>query len=439
MAKTYTVQDEATKSTVTFMWDGKEPPTDADLAGIFAEANTLKQNAMPQQNTAADVPEWGARNPNLYGAYGAGREILRTGMEGVGTAAGAAGGAFVPVPGAPYVGAGLGYAGAKRAANALLGEPIDTSAGGIATDVALGGVLQGAGRLIGKIPGVNKVLSPAVADVGPAPSSPVMDKAAYALMEKSMKIPPSVKAAPREIAIKTALKEDIPVTPGGLGRVKGLLDQLEGKMDSVVAANPDAPIKIDSVLGPVRDLQDWAGKTVNGKELSSKIEHVIKNFKKQYGDEITVAQAQELKQNTNAFLRKSYGELKPVAEEAQKQIVRGLKDRIAQEIPEITGVNARYSDLKVLESALERAVNRTGNWDWFSLSAGMAGVITGGATGSLPKAAWAVALWRTLKSPNIQTRLALILKNAGAGPKANAMANTIADSVYNKYVKDENQ
>jgi hypothetical protein len=186
-------------------------------------------------------------------------------------------------------------------------------------------------------------------------------------------------------------------------------------------------------LGPVKDLQAWTTKTVNGEKLSSKIENVINSFKKQYGDEITVAQAQEIKQNTNAFLRKSYGELKPVTEEAQKQLVRGLKDRIAQEIPEITGVNARYSDLKVLESALERAVNRTGNWDWFSLSAGMAGSIVGGATGNVAKAGEAVALWRMLKSPVIQSHLALILKNAGAGTKANIMANAITDTIYNKY------
>jgi len=74
----------------------------------------------------------------------------------------------------------------------------------------------------------------------------------------------------------------------------------------------------------------------------------MNDFRKQYGDVLTVEQAQEIKRNTNAFLKKSYGELKPVTEEATKQIVRGLKDRIAQEIPEIAGVNLKYSEMKTL-------------------------------------------------------------------------------------------
>jgi hypothetical protein len=387
----------------------------------------------PQDNT----PEWAGKHPNLYGMYGAGRELLRTGIETAGATAGAAGGAFIPIPGSSVIGGGIGYAGGKRAANAVLGEDIDTSAMGIGKDVALGGIMTGVGKAISMIPGVNKILSPSQASIGTKPvGTGVLNKTSSSMMEKSLKVPPSsviggVKVN-REKAIETALDNGIPITKGGLKRVQGLIDDLGEQMDAVVAENPNAIIKTDSVLEPVKTLKDWASKTVNGEANAKKIDRVIKSFKEQYGDEITVAQAQEIKRNTNAFLKKSYGELKPVTEEATKQIVRGLKDRIAEEIPEIAGVNLKYGEMKNLERVLERAVNRTGNWDWFSLSAGMAGTIVGGATGNVMKATEAVAFWRLMKSPIVQSHLALMLKKAGKGKEANAMAMSIADSIYNK-------
>jgi hypothetical protein len=394
----------------------------------------------PQDNT----PEWAGKHPNLYGMYGAGRELLRTGIETAGATAGAAGGALIPVPGTSLVGGGLGYAGGKRVANAVLGEDIDTSAMGIGKDVAMGGLMTGAGKVLGMIPGVKKILSPSQASVGTKPvGTGALDKTASSMMEKSLKVPPSsviggVKVN-REKAIETALDNGIPITKGGVNRVKGMIDDLGEQMDAVVAQNPNAIIKTDSVLDPVMTLKDWASKTVNGQANAKKIDKVIKQFKDQYGDEITVAQAQEIKRNTNAFLKKSYGELKPVTEEATKQIVRGLKDRIAQEIPEIAGVNLKYGEMKNLERILERAVNRTGNWDWFSLSAGMAGTIVGGATGNVMKATEAIAFWRLMKSPVVQSNLALALKRAGKGKEANAMAMAIADSLYHKINPEEQQ
>lgn len=427
---------------------GALPP---DKQELLNEARTrgLIGNSQKTDEVKDDTPAWartsgkfGSAGPTMYGLYGAGRELLRNGIETVGTTAGQAGGALIPVPGASYAAGGAGYALSKRGAQALLGEDVDTSASSIARDVATGSLMAGAGKLISKIPGVNKVLSPEVANVGAPPKGTGMaNKVAETIMEKTLKVPPSGKVGyqvvDREAGIKTALDEGISVTKGGLEKTKKLLENLGEQMDSAVASNPDAIIATDSVLGPVQELRDFASKTVNGDDLVKSIDRTIAKFKKQYGDELTVSQAQEIKQNTNAFLRKSYGQLQPVVVEAQKQIVRGLKDRIAQEIPEIAGVNAHYKDLKNLEIILDRAVNRTGNWDWFSLSAGMAGAIVGGATGKVSSAAEAVGLWRALKSPVVQSYLALTLKNAGVGKEANAMANLIADSIYNKMAPTE--
>lgn len=406
------------------------------------EINSIMAKQYPSKPTAPQTPtdktpEWAGKYPNLYGMYGAGRALLRTGIEAAGTTGGAAVGGLVPVPGATLALAGAGYAGSKRVADYILDEKSDNSLSGIGKDVAIGSVMQGAGNIIGKIPGVKQILSPEAANAGKVPVvSGMMDKAASTVAEKTLKVPPSgviggVKVN-REQAVKTMLDNDIRVTKGGLERVKGIMDDLGDKMDTAIASNPNAIIKTDDVLGPVNELKNFASNTVNGKSFARKIDKVISDFKKQHGDEITVEQAQAIKKNTNAFLRKSYGELKPVTEEATKQIVRGLKDRIVQEIPEIAEINLKYGEMANLERVLERAVNRTGNWDWFSLSAGMAGSIVGGATGNVVKAGEAVGAWRLLKSPVVQSQIAFMLKKAGKGKEANAMANTITNSVYHK-------
>lgn len=410
-----------------------------DIFDEVASKSSTKKKSTNDGDVIDGVPKWGRENPNLYGAFGAGRELLRTGIETTGSTGGAAAGALIPFPGTSLVGGGLGYAASKRVANKILGEETDNSLSSIGKDVASGVLQTGAGKLISKLPFLNKVLSPSSADIGTTPiGGKSLNKLAYSVMEKSMKIPPSGNVGgvlvSREKAINTALNEGTRITKGSLNRVKGVIDDLGEQMDETIKTTPNANnlIRTDDVLTPVYQLKDRMGMTVNGLQLQKKIQKVVDNFKKQYGDEITVADAQAIKQNTNAFLKKSYGELKTETVEAQKQIVRGLKDRIAQEVPEITGLNLKYGEMKNLERVLERAVNRTGNWDFMSLSSLLVGSTIGGATGKVATASEAATLMRILKSPAVQSQIAISLKRLGAGSKANAMSQAIADSLFNK-------
>ena len=403
-------------------------PEYGDLAG------KVKETQITAPEYQSSTPKWAEENPNLYGMVGAGKALAKTGIEAAGTTGGAAVGAMTPVPGGTLAGAGAGYAASKRVGEKVFGDEVDMSAGSIATDFALGAAFQSVGGLVKKIPGIGKILSPSKVDIGKEATT--AGKMSQTMMEKTLKIPPSGKIGyqqvNRETVINAMLEEKIPVTKGGLDRVKGMLQSLGNDMDDVILQNPDTPIAIDSVLKPVQDFQSWVGQTVRGSKYARQVQGEINAFKNQYGDVITVQQAQEIKKRTGVMLRKSYGELKPVIQESQKQIVRGLKDRIAEEVPEIAGINLKYSELKQVELALERAVNRTGNWDWFSLSAGVTGMMVGGTTGKLTKAAEAVALFRVLKSPAVQSRLAIALKNSGAGGKSNMMANAITVSAYKK-------
>lgn len=382
-----------------------------------------------------DTPAWAAKYPNLYGLYGAGRAVARTGIEGLGTTLGAAGGAVVPIPGSTLVGGGLGYAGAKRVADVLLGDKSDNTMSGIGQDVAIGGLMQGAGSVASKIPFVRNLIAPKAAGIGAEASSIPLQNAGTSLMEKAMKIPPSVPSSIRNETISTMLEGGIPVSKRALTATKDVITNLNTQIDSAVANSPyqGNTILTRDVLGPVMELKQTLLNTVGGKRLGTQIDDLVKEFVETEGQTMTVARAQQLKQNTNKILnaKGAYGELEAATVEAKKQVVRGLKDQIAAKVPEISGLNMQYRELKMVEKALERAVNRTGNWDAIGLVSTVAGAGAGAATGTVAGAAKAAALMQVIKAPYLQSRLAIALYSAGAGKKANIMANTIVNSIYN--------
>ena len=399
-------------------------------------SSPTSQPKATQPTPQDDTPEWAGKHPNLYGMYGAGKALARTGIEGLYTTLGAAGGTAIPIPGATLAGGGVGYATGKRVADQLLGDETDMSVSGVAKDVGVGALMQGGGMLLSKIPGLNKVLSPKSASIGKETTlgKTATDKLSYSMAEKSLKIPPSVKTNVRETATNTLLEEKIPISKGGLKKVRGIMDDLEDQMDAVVANSPnkDNIIKTEDALGPVRELRDKLTNAVGGKKMASELDNIVNELKEDFGETMTVARMQEIKQATNAILKnKAYGSLQNVETETKKQIVRGMKDIIAKEVEGLQGVNFRYSKLKSLEPALERAVNRTGNWDWLSLTSLLGGSVVGGATGNVMKAAEAGTVLRILKSPWVQSQLAISLRQMGVKSKVNLVANSITDSIYN--------
>ena len=119
----------------------------------WAGAKPIKGDVPPPDNSDPfGVPEWGRKNPNLYGLYGAGRAIAREGIKGGASALGAIGGAAVPLPGATLAGGGLGYALGSEATRKLgLEEEPDQgfSGGQFAKNALIGGAMTGAGKVAG--------------------------------------------------------------------------------------------------------------------------------------------------------------------------------------------------------------------------------------------------------------------------------------------------
>ena len=124
-----------------------------------APAQARSTDAIPDGR--GDVPEWGRKNPRLYGLAGAAREVLGPIVEAGGFILGSIGGAAAGAPAGPLGitaggvgGAGAGYATGKeavRAADIALGNvaptPLSEAPTRIAGDVAEGATMETGGRL----------------------------------------------------------------------------------------------------------------------------------------------------------------------------------------------------------------------------------------------------------------------------------------------------
>jgi hypothetical protein len=96
--------------------------------------------------------------------------------------------------------------------------------------------------------------------------------------------------------------------------------------------------------------------------------------------------------------------MKTLAIEGDKAIARGLKEELVKLNPELATLNAKDSALINLEEVLERAVNRTRNYDVVKLGDTIM-TTTGAVLGGAPGAATAFATKRILESPTVKSAL----------------------------------
>ena len=149
---------------------------------MFAEpaapAQARSADAIPDGR--GDVPEWGRKNPQLYGLAGAAREVLGPIVEAGGALLGGIGGAAAGAPAGPLgaaaggvAGAGAGYATGKEAtrlADIALGNvaptPISEAPARVLSNVAEGGMMETGGRLAA--PGIGAAVKGGAQLVGKA-------------------------------------------------------------------------------------------------------------------------------------------------------------------------------------------------------------------------------------------------------------------------------
>ena len=101
----------------------KDAPLASSSSGTGWQAAPIDGELSVSGGTMEPVPAWATKHPELYGLYGAGKEVGKVGLEMLGTTAGAVGGGVMGgIPGA-LAGAGMGYAGVKMAEDKFGGNP----------------------------------------------------------------------------------------------------------------------------------------------------------------------------------------------------------------------------------------------------------------------------------------------------------------------------
>lgn len=181
-------------------------------------------------------------------------------------------------------------------------------------------------------------------------------------------------------AIATLLREGINPTMGGVQKMRGMIDDIGGQVDDLIA-NSSANVSKSAVLdrlGPTRQqfmqqVTPEADMKVLNAAASEFANHPAFTPRAPAGnapwsafdaytaakasDDIPVQLAQQLKQGTYRQLgSKPYGELGGASTEAQKSLARGLKDEISRVVPEVGPLNARQADLlNALNVARRRA------------------------------------------------------------------------------------
>lgn len=226
-------------------------------------------------------------------------------------------------------------------ANAGAPAPV-AAGGGFATNVAL----QAIPALVGM-------------GIGGA-AAPVMEGGAARLMQSALK--PGIKDLKNgnaATAIQTLLDNGINATVGGVAKLKEKIGGLNDEIASAILNSPATIDKYSAWNNIQRTLKKFTNQVNPGADMhriNSAWDQFISHPLLSGSDQIPVQLAQDLKQGTYRVLRDKYGQLGSADTEAQKAIAMGLKEGIANAVPEVAGLNAEESKLIRTLNVTERRV-----------------------------------------------------------------------------------
>ncbi len=200
-------------------------------------------------------------------------------------------------------------------------------------------------------------------------------------------------------AIDTMLEKGIPATPKGIEQIRTRIDELNDQIKEAIATSPER-VETRKLMRPVVEkLKDFK-KQVNPDADIAAIKKSWNEFKDHPllqhetpeqvipaksdpytgatipekvipatgKEDMSVQTAQALKQGTYKQLAKKYGQLGSADVEAQKAIARGLKEQVAEKVPEVAPLNLEESKLLNVLSVAERRIVMEANKNPMGLS-----------------------------------------------------------------------
>ena len=325
-------------------------------------------------------------------------------------------------------------------------HPIDTAnamIGQVKQDYQQGGVPLAAeniaGQTLGAVEGGRIAAPVAAAALKAVPTAAgravLLGKTPEAAYESAMKPSTTLSAPERAAMVQTGLQNEIPVSPAGVEKLGDLIDDLNSKIKSTIAADPNRPIDPNAVATRADLAKAKFAQQVNAQPDLDAIEASKQQFLAEQGATpatatspaqpaplMGAADAQAMKQGTYRVLAGKYGEQGSATVEAQKALARGLKEEIATQFPEINDLNASESKLLDLQPVLERAVNRISNHQIIGIGTPVTGAAATAVTGSTGIGKVAMVAKAVLDNPNVKSRLAIAVSKGAKIPYATALS-----------------
>lgn len=446
----YRIKDNQTGKTVVI--SGDAPPTEQEVEQIFSDAGLRSSTPEPSQGSTtrswSDVPGAALSNAipsflqNISGFAGAVTSPLQTAKGLFNTVQGVANPFVSPTPeGLAFkemVGERYGSVDALK--NTMATDPFgfamdaSTVLGGVGAGVrgaALGASKLGAVKTASTLGKVGSGLKTAAAFTDPlsAPfnvAKKVIGSTAMPqhLWNAAVKYPKSVSLADRTKDFTTALDNRIVPSVKGMDKAKTIIRELNSSIEDTIVrgARAGQTVNAQDVVTRLNGLEKFFENTPFPTENLKKLQSMKDDFLASHGQNIPIEKAQQMKRNAYKLLDGMYGEMERVAVEAQKQIVRGVKEEIVNLHPELAGLNAKESALIQLTGAIENVVKRRTGADVFGYggSIGLYGALSG------QPALTGIAVVRDiLQNPTVLAKISFALKSAAKRSKATSTVSGV--------------
>lgn len=392
----YTVKDVETGRTIKFQWNDPNPPTDADMETIFAEAKSTQQQPVKQQPTLSNDLITKVLRPLLeYGGMTAGGVV------------GATGG-----PVGSLAGAGLGYGGGKGVANLIeqlagLRQPttLPEKLAETGKDVLGGAAMEAGGGIVGK--GISSAAK-AVAESG----------LPQRLYGSAFKLPLSKKwtkgMGPEEISERTktigaGLKEEIPFSQTGYNNLKQLETETHQLVDELIKTEGKGTTVVteDLINKGLQSAYKRAGNSSDPEGAKKIVDEIAQKFRA-HGEQVPATKLQEIKKQLYDEVKWGGSEQTALVSQLNEIGKKGLAHEAMLELekvhPEIARLNKNDASYIALKEAMEHALARWQNRD----VTGLTSIIM--ATRNIPLG---VVNW-TIGHPYVKSKLAIALSKAGS-------------------------
>jgi hypothetical protein len=247
---------------------------------------------------------------------------------------------------------------------------------------------------------------------------PRLEQKSYELMQSALKPTyKQLKTGKADVAAKTLLENGLDISRESVEMMKNKIASINEQIANKVKSSIGTVNKTD-VLGYLDELRAKKSTQVNPTADLAAIDQVANEFmttnRTPLGgpkQTIPVQTAQEIKQGTYSALQKKYGQMGTTEVEAQKSLARGLKEKVAGEVPDIVKLNKDESKLLDTLDVVERRAFMDLNKDPVAL---------GWLANNLPRTAGFLAT----RSPAFKTLLAKTLYKVSGAKKSGILTPT---------------